>query len=208
MRLGWVSKSSKVFLGFVSIFLLIALPASAFLYLPQSAIFLDADNLAPSSYVPELEQDLSWGVLAINTDKSVYAPGERGDISIAVLDHEGNMSCDASVTLEVTNRNTGITDTLTTENGQIKVNPECLEKAYTTRPDFEANVTFADSGTYELKLSATTERGEKTITDYVTVTDRETPFTIKREGPTRIFPIANYPMRLTITATDDYAGVI
>lgn len=48
-------------------------------------------------------QNFTWGVLALNTDKTMYHPGETGDISMAVLDDKGNMVCDAGLTLQITN---------------------------------------------------------------------------------------------------------
>ena len=51
------------------------------------------------------EQDFGWGVLAVNTHKSIYLPNEEAFIGIAVLDNEGRMVCDADVTLVITDPN-------------------------------------------------------------------------------------------------------
>ncbi|MBN2518171.1 MAG: hypothetical protein JXB14_04960, partial [Candidatus Altiarchaeota archaeon] len=47
------------------------------------------------------EQDFTWGVLAINTDKSVYLPREKASIGMAVLDDLGHMVCDAELVLTI-----------------------------------------------------------------------------------------------------------
>ena len=50
-----------------------------------------------------LEQDFSWGVLAINTSKSIYSPGEKAYLQMAVLRDDGYTACDASLQLEIRN---------------------------------------------------------------------------------------------------------
>src|SRR3989344_5905425 len=47
----------------------------------------------------DVERDFLWGVLAINTAKSIYLPEETVDFAFAALDKEGNMVCNASLTL-------------------------------------------------------------------------------------------------------------
>ncbi len=41
------------------------------------------------------EQEITWGVLALNTNKATYSSGETVDFEIAVLDKAGAMVCDA-----------------------------------------------------------------------------------------------------------------
>lgn len=45
------------------------------------------------------EQDFTWGVLALNTNKAVYRPSEKVNFSIAVLDERGEIVCDADVNI-------------------------------------------------------------------------------------------------------------
>jgi len=70
------------------------------------------------------EQEFTWGVLAINVNKSIYLPNEDSFIGMAVLDDEGHMVCDANVTLEIVDPLSRKT-TLTTANNGIKVSPQC-----------------------------------------------------------------------------------
>src|SRR5690606_29532474 len=70
----------------------------------------------------EHTQDFTWGVLAINTAKSVYVPGDQVKFEMAVLNKKGLMVCDANVQLTVTAPD-GSQSLLTTEQGQIVANP-------------------------------------------------------------------------------------
>ena len=69
------------------------------------------------------EQDFTWGVLAINLNKSIYLADEDSFISIGVLDDEGKIVCNADVTLEIINPLNQKT-TLTTQNNEIKISEE------------------------------------------------------------------------------------
>src|SRR6185503_11785611 len=137
-------------------------------------------------------QDFTWGALAINTDKSIYLPGETADLQMAVLDETGNMVCDADVTLTVTDP-TGIVTTLKTSDGSITVTPQCLLHEVTTVPDYQASYITSGIGNYTMSLSATTKNGTYTIDDGFSVQE-SVPFDITRSAPTRIYPPNTYPV--------------
>lgn len=151
-------------------------------------------------------QEFTWGVLAINTNKSIYLPNEVSQMDIAVLDETGAMVCDAKLTLLVTNPD-GEATTLTTEAGQIKVNQVCKLKEFTLVPDYETTYQTTSAGKYDIKLTAETLNGTHTITDFFEVRN-EVPFDVERETATRIFPPSPYPVELTIKATEDFEGTI
>jgi murein DD-endopeptidase MepM/ murein hydrolase activator NlpD len=157
------------------------------------------------------EQDFTWGVLAMNFDKSMYHPGETGDISMAVLNDNGDMVCDAQVTLQITNKTLGINDTLATGhsgNKQIVVNPQCQQHDYSLQPDYEGHYTFGKTGTYNFQLTATVPSiGSRTIVDSIAVTN-EIPFDVQRVSATRLYPPNTYPMLFNITAHRDFTGTI
>jgi len=159
-------------------------------------------------------QDFTWGVLALNTDKSMYHPGEKADISMAVLDDEGNMVCDASVTLQIQNQAAHITDTLSTNTNTasasadtIQVNPQCQTHDFSLTPDYQASYTFAKAGTYSLQLTATTQAGSHSITTTIPVTN-DIAFDVQRVSATRIYPPNTYPMTINIKANRDFTGTI
>ena len=51
----------------------------------------------------EAEKVFNWGLIAINTDKSIYLENEKATIGMAVLDREGRVICDADIILEIMN---------------------------------------------------------------------------------------------------------
>ena len=152
------------------------------------------------------EQEFTWGVLAINTHKSIYLPNEIVDIGIAVLDNEGHMVCDADVTLAITDPDNKET-VLSTGNGLIKVSPECSVYGVTNLPDYYTNYGVSGVGTYVMNLTAVTPDGTKSITDDFTV-QNSVDFDVARDGPTRIYPPVPYVMSFNIKANRDYTGLI
>ena len=151
-------------------------------------------------------QDFTWGVLAINTNKSIYLPNEVAKLSMAVLDEMGSMVCNASVILNIKDP-TGNTTSLSTENGAIKVNPQCSLKDFTLIPDYETDYKVGGVGLYELSLFANTQNGNYSITDSFEVR-AEVPFDVERIGPTRIYPPKDYPVEFNIYASEDFEGTI
>ncbi|MDD5111465.1 MAG: hypothetical protein PHG85_02870, partial [Candidatus Altiarchaeota archaeon] len=151
-------------------------------------------------------QDFTWGVLAINTRKSVYLPGEDVFIGMAVLDDSGDIVCDADVTLELTDPSGGIT-VLSTRDGSINVSEECPVLGVTMLPDYYGWYKAGGAGVYTMSLTAGTENGVRSITDSFRVEDA-VDFDVARYGPTRIYPPVPYVMNITINANVDYEGVV
>lgn len=151
-------------------------------------------------------KDFSWGVLAINANKSIYLPAESSYLQMGVLDDNGNTICDADLYLEVTAPDGGVAY-LNTDNGLITRNELCGPNNVIDEPDYFTHYGLAGSGTYQLKLTANTKNGVKEITDKFEVLDN-VAFEVERVGPTRIWPVANYPMSLRIKANEDYSGLI
>ncbi|MCK4335874.1 MAG: hypothetical protein KAW40_04090, partial [Candidatus Aenigmarchaeota archaeon] len=112
----------------------------------------------------EREIEFLWGVLAINTHKSIYLENEEAFIGIAVLDNEGHMVCDADVTLKITDPQ-NVTTKLTTSDGTIKISNECEFYGVTNLPDYYTHYTVNTEGTYEMNLTAVTRNGVRTMTD-------------------------------------------
>ena len=176
----------------------------------------DQYSLVPGKYKVEVDvqqggttqtytQDFNWGVLALNTNKSIYTPHETAIIAMAVLDEEGEMVCDAEVVLEITDPS-GKTTILST-GSEIIVNPNCSMKAYIEEPDYETAYKVGASGKYKMILTATTPNGAYTIHDSFEVRDY-VPFDIERKTATRIYPPVNYPVTIIIKANEDFSGVI
>lgn len=175
-----------------------------------------ASNLKPGKYKVKVintdtnevisEQQFTWGVLAINTNKSIYLPGETAKIAMAVLDESGNMVCFANVKLDIVSP-IGVTTSLSTDDGTIRINRECWMHSYTINPDYEASYTTNEIGRYATTLTATTPKGSYTTKDRFEVRT-EVPFDVERDTATRIYPADKYPVRLKIKANEAFKGKI
>ncbi|MBI2134819.1 hypothetical protein HYU09_02435 [Candidatus Woesearchaeota archaeon] len=152
------------------------------------------------------EQDFTWGVLAINTNKSIYLPNEDSFIGIGVLDDQGKIVCSADVTLEIINPLNQKT-TLTTSNNEIKISPECQVLGITELPDYYTAYSVGGIGTYLMNLTAITSNGVRSIQDNFSVM-REVDFDVARKGPTRVYPAVAYTMKIPIKANKNYNGII
>jgi len=152
-------------------------------------------------------QDFTWGVLAINTNKSVFKPGEKALIAITVLDETGVTLCDTFLQLSVKSPDGG--DSLfSTSDGSIKINDSCGNKKVTYLPDYESEYQIGQStGTYTLTLTAETKNGIYTVNDRFTV-ETNPLFEVERQSVTRIFPLNNYAMTFNIKANIDFDGQI
>jgi len=58
-------------------------------------------NVDDSGKTYEFTQDFTWGVLAINLNKSIYLPGDKAFLQMGVLDEAGKTLCDADLTMEI-----------------------------------------------------------------------------------------------------------
>ncbi|MBU2578352.1 DUF2341 domain-containing protein [Patescibacteria group bacterium] len=155
----------------------------------------------------ESTQDFTWGVLAININKSIYLPSETAKIAMAVLDEMGMMVCDAKLKLTIKENSQNINDELTTENGKIIVNPECQIHDFTLKPDYEASYQIKGPGKYEMILTAETKNGNYTITDSFEVKE-SVRFDVERDTATRIYPPKIYPVTFNIASFEDFEGEI
>lgn len=158
-------------------------------------------------YGTSSKQDFTWGVLAINTNKSIYVAGENVNFAMAVLDDKGAMDCSAKVDLTVSNISHSINETFSTTDGSIKVGQNCSLYEYSLEPDFSAEYISNEVGVYNLKLSAETKNGTYTITDSFEVRE-ELHFEVERVAPTRIYPPLTYPANFIIKANRDFKGQI
>jgi len=174
--------------------------------------------VGPDGTSTDITREFLWGVLAINTAKSIYLPEETVDFAFAVLDEQGNMICDAALKLVIETPWKQFWS-LSTDDRTIVVNEECSLKAYTEVSDYEAhwqlpNDPTGQQGIGEYKLSLTAsfinkEGNQEThkIEDKFEVRDK-IPFDIHRQGPTRIFPTSAYGMKITVVANEAFEGMI
>lgn len=147
------------------------------------------------------KEDFSKGVLAINTNKYSFLPGERMEIGIASLDATGHTLCNSNLKLEIIDSNE------VTSNINIIHSPTCGDDNVTNDPDYTASRILSKVGKYSLKLT-NLDTNKIVNTDIEVV--QSMPFDIQRSSATRTNPFKSdrYPMIITITANEDYKGVV
>ena len=152
------------------------------------------------------QKEFTWGVLAINTHKSIYLENEEAFIGIGVLDDFGAIICDADLNLKITDP-FGIETVLKTSDDSIKISPECSSKEITAMPDYYSYYTVGGEGNYILNLTAITRNGVRNVQDNFSV-QTDVDFDVERKGPTRIYPFKVQTMNITIKANRNYKGAI
>lgn len=151
-------------------------------------------------------EEFNWGVLAINTNKSLYGKGEQVSVQMAVLDQTGEMVCNSNVNLKIIFPDLS-TKVLSTGTGEIVVNPQCYTKDFTLIPDYQTSFIADEIGIYKFELTATTPEGNYSVNDAIEVREG-VPFDIERKTATRIYPPNMYPVTFDITANEDFEGEI
>lgn len=181
-------------------------------------------NFTPGSYKLSLtlrtlegsvnvEQDFTWGVIAVNTNKSIYTPGETVKFGIGVLDDDGNTLCMdgfdhvSSLSMTITNP-IGVKTKLSIDDGTIRDSKKCGPITVTNEADFQALYKTSNSGVYQITVEAENKNGKRQITDYFKV-QNEVSYDVERLSfPTRIYPRAIYPVTFRVTAKKDFNGEV
>src|SRR3989338_8907156 len=145
-----------------------------------------------------------WGVLAVNTTKSMYFPGEDVTLNLAALTEKGDTICDAVLLLKVIDPTYAIYEIPVEQSGA------CGKNNVTDIPDYLAYFKDADElGEYTIQLQHLNREGEvvHSIQDHFEVREY-IPYDIERTAPTRIYPLAPYDVTLKIEANRVFTGDI
>ncbi|HZE87012.1 MAG TPA: hypothetical protein VE090_02280, partial [Methylomirabilota bacterium] len=185
----------------------------------------DMPNLKPGMYhlslqlrtiegVVNVEQDFSWGVIAVNTNKSIYKPGETAKIGLGVLNDKGETLCMTGLFNHVDDLSMVITDpqghaqNFSIKDKTILDSGKCGANTVTNDADFQATYLTKTAGIYQMKVTAVVYGREREIEDYFKV-DPSVQFDVERTSfPTRIYPPAPYPVTFTVTAKAEYQGIV
>lgn len=172
----------------------------------------DKEKLRPGEYTIEITVDeggklftdaftFQWGLLAINANQTEYTLGDMSEISLGALSPKGNTLCEAHLELYIIDPNEFISQIPVSQSGL------CDGNNVIDRPDYLAAFTPDTVGTYEMYVESLSETGAVLAhtSDTFHVVDAQ-KLSIGRVGPTRIFPLAAYPMELTVTASENFAG--
>ena len=144
-----------------------------------------------------------WGVLAMNPDRSSYEPGSTAHLSIAALNDLGDTMCDAQLALTITDPDGSATDVPVVSGGG------CGHNNITTLPDFVADYQVNAIGTYTAVLSRMDDQGNIVTSSTETFSaQKDAPYIVTRDGPTRIFPSSAYTMHISVAARSGFTGTI
>ena len=91
--------------------------------------------------------------------------------------------------------------------GVIEQSKECGPDTVTYTPDYYTYYNVGEKGIYQIKLTAITQNGTREITDSFEVRE-SVPFDIERIGPTRIYPPADYEIKLKIKPKENFVGQV
>jgi len=144
-----------------------------------------------------LKSNFSGGVLALNTDKSEYLPGETVTIQATALNKQGHVACDANLQLDINGNKTQ----------DFKKSSTCGEGTVTNNPDYFYEFVPQKSGIYKITL---TNLDSKSFTQNVFKVVSDTDIVITRQTAIRIAPevAQRYQMKLVVTAKKDFTGTI
>lgn len=170
---------------------------------PETILHVPTGTFVPGKYLVKVNGDLlttfSWGVLALNPNKSIYLPGETATFSMAALNEEGHNLCAADLVLTVSSPSNE------SSSPEIISSRDCLGDNYTETPDYLSRIPVSEVGTYQLELL---NRGSgDRLTDTFEVR-ASLPYSLERVGPTRINPIYPYTMKLVVTAHQTIQGTL
>jgi hypothetical protein len=160
-----------------------------------------------------IDQDFTWGVIAVNTNKSIFKPNETAKIGIGVLDNAGRTLCMTGLdrvddlSMIITNPQNNITS-FSIKDKTILDSGKCGSSTVTNEADFQANYKTSLAGIYQITVTATVNGKQRQIEDYFKV-DPNVSFDLERTSfPTRIYPPVPYPVTFTVTSANDYSGAI
>jgi hypothetical protein len=145
-----------------------------------------------------------WGVLAVNTTKSIYLENESVTLNLAALTEKGDTICDAWLELKIIDPNYNIEEVAVEQSGA------CDKNNVTDIPDYLAYFNnTASLGRYTIQLNHLNKAGEVVhkIEDHFEVRDY-VPYDIERTAPTRIYPPAPYEVTINIKANRTFTGDI
>ena len=154
-----------------------------------------------------LEEGFTWGVLAINIDRSIELPGNDALLQFAVLNDTGYTICNADLDLVIKSPS-GKKFEFTTKDDSIVKEEQCGPNNLIDKPDYYAHFLVPDEiGAYSMILTARTDNDEHTITDSFEVR-KIVPFDVARTAPTRINPTFPYSVKLHLTSEEDWRGTV
>ncbi|MCE9617978.1 MAG: hypothetical protein K8Q88_06430 [Nitrosarchaeum sp.] len=152
-------------------------------------LIFDSDNATPGLYKVKttllvdgqahvVETEFAWGLVSLNTAKSIYKPEETADFIIVVLNSTGNPVCNSNIMMTVTDPENH-QSILTSENGIIP-NSECGL--------YDAQYRTTQTGNYTINITAETQTGVAIFSTYFMV-QNQFDYEIIRTAESKIDPV-------------------
>ncbi|MDE1843176.1 MAG: hypothetical protein KGH95_05960, partial [Thaumarchaeota archaeon] len=124
------------------------------------------------------ESQFAWGLVALNTDRSIYKPGEIANFTITTLLNNGTSACDSNIVMKITDPNSKNT-ILSTGNGISMSLFDCAI--------YQAQYIPSIEGNYTVDVTAKTSSGVSNFSTYFLV-EKNYNYEIIRMAATKIDP--------------------
>lgn len=155
----------------------------------------------------QTESSFTWGVLAVNFNKSIYKIGDTAKIGLGFLNPGGHTICGGNITMNVSSPS-GRVYYFSTRDKTILRSPYCAMQSYTNIPDYSAAFIAQDGGTYRVAVSAEDPLTGNVVTTNDSFGAQANPqFSVERVEATRIYPPRTYQATIKIVPNADYAGI-
>ena len=150
-------------------------------------------KLVVSAGAYEEEYWFDWGLITVNTKKSIYRTGETAEFLMVVLNKYGYLVEGADVTLEVTGP-TNTKNIFSTSAGTITSEQLGI---------YKASMDVLHEGTYEMYVETKAAFTDANLTSYFLV-DNDFEFDIVREVPVTIYPVEGpFNSSIEVTSYED-----
>lgn len=114
---------------------------------------LSTVGLGDGDAIPLFDGPVSIGLMILNSDQAAYQVGGTGVFSLSLVDASLQPLCNQDVTVTVTKPD-GSKATLSTMDGTITAQKNCLLATLSDAPDYGFSVPFATTGTYRIAVQA------------------------------------------------------
>ncbi len=146
------------------------------------------------------QDQYAWGLVSLNTQKSIYSPGDVANMTMVVLDSKGHPVCDANLSVTVTDPSSHIT-TLLSGVG-ISAGSECGL--------YNAKYATTIPGNYTVNVSATAN-SIQTNFDTSFLAQTNIPFDVIRTAQSKIDPVNNpnlFNVKIDVTSFVNQPGIV
>ncbi len=145
------------------------------------------------------QDQYAWGLVSLNTQKSIYSPGDTANMTVVVLDSGGHPVCDANLSVLVTDPSSHIT-TLVSGVG-VSAGSECGL--------YNAQYATTVPGNYTVNVSATADSIQTNFNTSF-LAQNNIPFDIIRTAQSKIDPVNNpnmFNVKIDVSSFVNQTGV-